>query len=161
LHIPAGKVLIAYATKCGVTKEYADIIASVLREKHRLEVDVVDLREEPRPDVRPYDAVLVGSGIQIGMWYGPAKRMLGRARGKRMAIFLASGRAGRPEEHAFAVERYLARVIRRKGLSPIAAEAFGGRADREGVVSLDNREPDRVRLWADEVGRKLETREQG
>jgi menaquinone-dependent protoporphyrinogen IX oxidase len=37
------KTLIAYASKGGVTREYANVIVGVLREKCGLVVDVVDL----------------------------------------------------------------------------------------------------------------------
>lgn len=45
------KTLIAYVTKGGVTGEYASIIASILREKYGHEVDLVNLRENPSPNL--------------------------------------------------------------------------------------------------------------
>ena len=158
----SSKVLIAYQTKGGVTAEYAAIIAEVLREKHHLEVDVVDLAKDGRPDAAPYYAVIVGSGIRMGMWYGRAKRMLGHTpKEKVAAVYLASGRAGDPKQHQTAVEKYLTKVLAKKGIRPLAAEAFGGRMVNGGKVTLDNREPEHVRLWAEDVARKLEAWEQG
>ncbi len=155
--MPDGKVLIAYQTKGGVTAEYATIIAEVLREKHHMEVDVVDLAKDSRPDTAPYYAVIVGSGIRVGMWYGRAKRMLGRTpKEKVAAVYLASGRAGDPKQHATAVEKYLTSVLAKKGIRPLAADAFGGRMVSKGQVTLDNREPEKVRLWAEDLARKLE-----
>ena len=52
-------------------------------------------------------------------------------------------------------------LAKRQNLNLVAAEAFGGYYKVQGVVRDDFREPERVRLWADEVGRKLEAREQG
>ena len=154
----AKKVLIAYQTKSGATEQSANLIAEVLREKHHLVVDVVDLKKVGKPDIGPYGAVVIGSGIRIGMWYGRAKRMLGRDYGdRRVAVFLSSGRAGDPKQHATAVENYLTKVLRKRGnLNVVAAEAFGGVYKVKGKVVDDSREPERVRMWADEVGRKLE-----
>ena len=129
----------------------------MLREKHHLDVDIVDLAKDSRPDTAPYDAVIVGSGIRVGMWYGRAKRMLGRApREKLAAVYLASCRAGDPKQHTTAVEKYLTKVLARKGIKPLAAEAFGGRMVNAGQVTLDNREPERVRLWAEGLARAME-----
>jgi menaquinone-dependent protoporphyrinogen oxidase len=111
----AKKVLIAYSTKSGATAESANLIAEVLREKHHLVVDVVDLKQQGKPDIGPYGAVIIGGGIRIGMWYGRARRMLRRDYGdRRVAVFLSSGRAGDPKQHHMAVERYLRRVLAKR-----------------------------------------------
>jgi hypothetical protein len=73
------------------------------------------------------------------------------------AVFLSSGRAGEPKQHATAVRSYLTKVLtKRSNLNVVAAEAFGGVYKVQGKVVDDSREPERVRMWADEVGRKLE-----
>ena len=71
------KTLITYMSKSNATAENADIIAKVLRD-HGLTVDIVNLRETKKPDVMPYDNIIVGSGIRIGMWYRQAKKVLKR-----------------------------------------------------------------------------------
>jgi menaquinone-dependent protoporphyrinogen oxidase len=73
------RILIAYFTKGGVTRENAEIIAGILRDDFGHQVDVVDLRTNRRPDIGPYQVVIVGSGIRIGMWYGRPKRFLSRS----------------------------------------------------------------------------------
>ena len=45
------KTLIAYVSKGGVTGEYANVIAGVLREKYGLVVDVVDVGKNHSPDI--------------------------------------------------------------------------------------------------------------
>ena len=62
----AKKVLIAYQTKSGATEQSANLIAEVLREKHHLEVDVVDLKQQGRPDIKPYGAVVIGEDAMVG-----------------------------------------------------------------------------------------------
>jgi menaquinone-dependent protoporphyrinogen IX oxidase len=70
------------------TANRSALIAEVLREKHHIQVDLVDLKKVGGPDIEAYGAVIVGSGIRIGMWYGRAKGMLGRDYGdRRVAVF--------------------------------------------------------------------------
>ncbi len=152
----AKKVLVAYQTKSGVAAEYAAIVAEALRGQGH-EVDVVDLKEKGRPDLAPYGAVVIGSGVRLGRWYGRARRMLKRDHGDRpVAVFLASGGAGDPKTYDESREKYLTRVLaKRPRLRVVAAEAFGGRYIMRGQVVDDNRQPDRVRAWAGELAGKL------
>ena len=48
------KTLIAYVTKSGVTGENAEIIAKVLVEQYQMQVDVVNLKENSKPDLSQY-----------------------------------------------------------------------------------------------------------
>mgnify|MGYP006309005493 CR=1 FL=1 len=71
------RVLVAYASKRGGTKEIAKRIGEVLRE--------AGLDAEVRPvgrvrDLERYDAVVLGSGVYIGRWRRPAARFLKRRR---------------------------------------------------------------------------------
>jgi menaquinone-dependent protoporphyrinogen IX oxidase len=68
----AGKTLVVYITKGGATREAANLIAKTLREKSGLEVDVVDLERQPRPDLTPYRNIVVGGGVRTGGVYGKA-----------------------------------------------------------------------------------------
>ncbi len=59
------RILVAYASKYGSTQEIAEKIAGVLRQDG-LQVDVL-----PVPtvgDLRPYEAVILGSAVYIGKW---------------------------------------------------------------------------------------------
>jgi menaquinone-dependent protoporphyrinogen IX oxidase len=151
------KTLIAYETKGGATAKSASIIAEVLRNDHGHEVDIVNLRENRKPDISGYDNVIIGSGIRIGMWYGRAKRFLGTDfKGKKVAVFLSSMRAGDPKQYEAARARYIDRVLSKKmKTEPVAAEAFGGWYKKKGEVTDNNLDPDKVRAWAGELGRIL------
>lgn len=70
------KTLVAYATKGGITKEAASEIATILQEKHKLEIDMVDLRKNPPPDIAQYGNIIVGSGVRMQRVYKEALKFL-------------------------------------------------------------------------------------
>jgi menaquinone-dependent protoporphyrinogen oxidase len=67
------KVLVAYASKYGATKEIAEKIGLVLKDAG-FSVDV--LPAEKVPDVSSYKAVVLGSAVYIGGWRRQAARFL-------------------------------------------------------------------------------------
>lgn len=151
------KTLIAYATQSGVTGESANIIAEVLRKKHGFSVDVINLKEDPKPALSQYDNIFIGSGIRMGRWYGKAKDLLkSNFEGKNVVIFLSACSAGDPKSHDDAVAKYLDDVLAKyPSVKPVATAAFGGRMKMFGKVKSDTFNPDKVRAWAEEVGKKL------
>jgi menaquinone-dependent protoporphyrinogen IX oxidase len=151
------KTLIVYATKSGVTGESANIIAEVLREKCGFAVDVVDLKQNAKPDFSQYKNIFIGSGIRMGRWYGKAKVILkSDFKGKNVVIFLSACSAGDPKSHDEAVTKYLDNFLAKyPHVKPVAMAAFGGRMKMFGKVQADTCDPDKVRAWAEEVGEKL------
>jgi menaquinone-dependent protoporphyrinogen IX oxidase len=152
----ANKTLIAYATKGGVTEENANTIAEVLRKNHGFEVDVVNLVKTRPPDLASYNHVFIGSGIRMGMWYRKAAGFLKRDfEGKQLVLFLSACSAGDPQSYDGAITKYIKDVLEKYGkVAPVAYEAFGGRMEMGGKVT-DNTDKEKVKKWADEVGRKL------
>jgi menaquinone-dependent protoporphyrinogen IX oxidase len=152
------KTIIAYQTKSGVTKENAELIASVLSEKFGLKVDVIDLKEKMNPDIANYDNIIVGSGIRMGRWYGKPKSFLNKNdfSGKKLAIYLSSGRAADPETHDQVVENYVGKILKKRPhLKPIAYNAFGGYYVRGGRIVEDFRDPEKVKAWTEQLGKLL------
>ena len=72
------KTLIVYATRGGATEEVVLKIAEVLRQKYGFDVDVVNLRKNPSPDISPYRNVIVGSGVRARRVYKEAVNFLER-----------------------------------------------------------------------------------
>lgn len=70
------KVLIAFATKSGATQDTAQQITQTLRNQYALTVDLVDLHQQPRPDVSGYGTIVVASGVRMGKWYKEALQFL-------------------------------------------------------------------------------------
>jgi len=151
------RTLIAYATKGGVTEESANVIADILRTKHGFEVDLVNLKKSPSPDLTQYKNIFIGSGVRMGRWYKQARKLLdNNFEGKNLVIFLSSCSAGNPEKYKEAITKYIHEVIAKYPLiKPFAAEAFGGRMKMFGRTVEDNCDMDKVRVWAEMVGEKL------
>ena len=154
------KTLIAYGTRYGATAEVAQEIAGILREIYHLEVDLVDLSTQKIKDFSLYNNIIVGSGIKMGRWTGKARRLLHQFRkkcsvGKKLAIFVCSGRAGETDQYEFAMERYVRQVIIKclKTIKPVAYEAFGGRKPLSDRTYKDNRDWSKIREWAHHLGR--------
>lgn len=69
------KVLVAYATRYGSTREVAEAIAAALRE----EGAAVDLRQADEVvDMAPYSMAVIGSPVYAGKWLDDALKMVTR-----------------------------------------------------------------------------------
>jgi|Deesub1362A_J573_1020465.scaffolds.fasta_scaffold00107_34 menaquinone-dependent protoporphyrinogen oxidase len=154
------RTLIAFGTRYGATAEVAQEIAGILQEIYHLEVDLVDLSSRDIKNLQLYNNIIVGSGIKMGRWTGKARRLLQQfhkkcPQGKKLAVFVCSGRAGEPDQYDFAIERYVRQVILRclKTTKPVAYEAFGGRKPLPDHTFKDNRDWGKIREWAHHVGR--------
>ena len=124
----AKKVLVAYGTRYGAAGETANDIAKALKGAG-LDVKVADLKRET-PDVKGFDAVIVGSSIAMGKWTGAPKKFLDKNRdklgnGKKpLAVFVCCGKAfAKPEE---AKRDYLVPVLEKCGIEPNLIAAFPG-----------------------------------
>jgi menaquinone-dependent protoporphyrinogen oxidase len=67
------KILVAYGTKHGATRDIAERIGRTLREAG-LTAEV--LPSANAPDLSGYDAVVLGSGVYIGRWRKDAAKLL-------------------------------------------------------------------------------------
>jgi len=157
------KTLIAYVTKGGATKDYASEIAGILKEKYGLEVDMVDLKKNKSPDLSNYRNIVIGTGVRMFHVYKEALKFIEKNNfeGKRVAVFLSSGKAGNPKTYNEAIEDYINKQILQKNprLKPVAAEAFGGRTK---ILGKDMDPPGyadqaitKVKAWAQELGKQL------
>jgi len=147
------KTLIAYATKGGVTGENAQIIGSVLKDTHGFDVDIIDLNEKSKIEIGDYKNIVVGGGIRAQMWYRKPIKFLKNNdfTEKNLAIFISSHEAGTPKSYDAAIRKYITGKIKEKlQLNPIAYGAFGGRG-----LKQDTTDPEKVKNWADELGKKL------
>lgn len=153
------KTLIVYVTKGGATKEASYIIANILKEKYRFDVDLIDLRRNPNPDVTLYKNVIVGYGVRVGRVYKEALNFLKRNdfKDKKVAIFILSLEAENPKSYNKAIEKYIKNVLEKyPHVKPVDTEAFGGRIRILSFNIVNNFNIEKIKTWAEELSKKLE-----
>jgi len=144
--------LIAFASRGGVTEEYASIIADVLRKEYEFNVDVVKIGSNSL-DVSLYNYVIIGSGIRTFRLYREARFFLENTNfsDKLVAIFLSS-----VEHKDDVLKKYIKPIMEKKPqLKSVTTEVFGGRMKILRKTIVDMQELDRVKSWAKELGKKL------
>lgn len=144
-NVSENKTLVAYATKGGTTEEYANAIASVLRDEFKMQVNLVDLKKNHDPDLTQYRNVIVGSGVKIQRMHSQGARFLEKDFGDRkVAIFLSS-----LEHKDDAIKKYIDKILEKNTkLKPIAVEVFGGRMRFLGRTSQDKTDINKAKEWA-------------
>ncbi len=150
------RTLIAYATKGGVTEENANLIAEVLREKYSHDVTLANLRKET-PDLTLYKNIIIGGGVRIGGIYKETLKFLENDfSDKKVVFFLSSQEAGGDKSYQSAIKKYIKKTLEKyPHVTPVAYEAFGGRMKILGKSFMDNTNPEKVKSWANELGKKL------
>ena len=168
------RVIVAYATKYGSTRDVAETIAEVLREGG-LAVDLEPARTVKRLD--DYNAVVLGAPIYIGTWHKDAKSFLAQhqqALAKRAVAIFGLGPIHPDEkEHTEALVQLQKELAKFTWLTPVCVEMFGGKLDPHALrfpdsllVSLpasplhnapasDARDWEAIRAWACSVALRL------
>ncbi len=153
------RMLVAFATKRGSTREVAEAVATRLRE-HGAEVDVVPAADAHEVD--GYDAVVLGGSLYMGRWHPDARRFLRRHRDelaeRPLAVF-ALGPLTTAAKDLEGSRRQLEHALGRFGdLEPRTTAVFGGVVHPEQLrfpfshmPASDARDWDAIRAWADEV----------
>ena len=163
-----GKVLVAYATHYGATREVAEAVAGRLRERG-FEVDVRPAKEADPGD--GYGAVVVGTALYFFRIHRDARKFLSRHRktlaGLPVAIFATGPVEDKPEQFTDARRRLDESLAKSDWLSPVSVALFGGKLDPQRLrfphnmpamkqaPASDLRDWDAIAAWADEVATKL------
>jgi menaquinone-dependent protoporphyrinogen oxidase len=117
------KTLVAYASKHGSTAEIAAAIAQSLRSSG-IEVELRAARQVS--DVRPFDAVILGSGVYMNRWHGEAldfaKRFEHELRTRPTWFFSSGPTGGTP-----AAEAKLSEALEAQGPPPGQAGKWAAR----------------------------------
>jgi menaquinone-dependent protoporphyrinogen oxidase len=163
------RVLVAYASKMGATKEIADAIGGRLGDRG-CQADVRSAGAVTSVDA--YDAVVLGSAVYVTRWRREAVRFARRFRkqlaARRVWLFESGWVGTRPEEPepSAGARRTAARVGAR------TPAVFGGRLDPELATGFldrrlaremagDARDWGEITAWADEVADTLTAHDQG
>ena len=162
------KILVATASRYGATTEITDALADRLREHGH---ECVTLSPEHVTDVAGYDAAVLASGVYVGRWLKPARKMLKRygAQFAAMPVWLiSSGPVGDPLRPAEDPVNVAALLEQTKALKHVV---LPGRIDVERLSKVDRamvaalrvpegdyRDWDEVRELADEINSDLASR---
>jgi menaquinone-dependent protoporphyrinogen oxidase len=123
-------VLVAYATRSGSTREFAEAIAAALRE-YNLAVDIQLMKSVA--SLAGYRAVVLGAPLILNRWHKDARRFLSRhqaALEQRPTAVFALGPGHHVEKEWQGVLEQLNNTLRKfPRFNPIAIEVFGGRFD--------------------------------
>jgi sulfide:quinone oxidoreductase len=161
------KVLVAYASKHGATREIAEAIAAELRTEG-CTADCHEAQDAPPPD--GYDAVVLGSATYMKHWRREARHFLHHHRAalaQRPLWLFSSGPVGAQEPDPAWLEPHV--VLRAaEQLGARDHVVFGGRvpADPQNFVEramardtpeqdADRRDWDEIRAWARSVAAEL------
>ena len=152
----AQKTLVAFASKGGATKETSEIIADVLKNKFRFEVDFVDLRKSSK-NIMVYSNIIIGAGVRGKKVYREALDFLNQDFGQRkLAFFVCCGGAGDPKNYEESCEKYVNEVLAKyPNVKTVATEAFGGRMKVLGRTLFDNVDKEKICAWAEILGNKF------
>jgi menaquinone-dependent protoporphyrinogen IX oxidase len=147
------KTLIAYATRGGTTEDYAKAIDSVLTDEFKMQVDLVNLKREHNPNLKPYRNVVVGAGIRTFKMHKEGAEFLEKTDfgERKVAIFLS---ALEPRDRA--IKRYVDVILQKNiKLKPLAVEVFGGRMRMLGITSVDMTDIEKAKEWVRKIAEQF------
>lgn len=160
------RILVAYASRAGSTREIAEAVADELRQTdHSVTVASCD----DAPDADGFDAVVIGSALYASRWLLTATRYLRRQRSYlngRPTYLFQSGCRPRHDVGRTPVPRAVRWLGRHLGLAdPVT---FAGRLDpadsrhsrwlAAAAPSGDFRDWEEIRAWAYAIGTELQER---
>ncbi len=137
------KVLIAYGTRYGSTKEVAEKMKEIF-EKAGLITDLVNLKEVPEsdwPSLQEYNGVLVGSSIKMGRWMKEPTSFLTKNKDffkgeLPFGIYVCSAYAADPKKRPEIKQEYIGQKITDLSINVSLYDAFGGVIDLTSATKL-------------------------
>lgn len=126
------KILVAYSSGYGTTREVSERIATVLREEGGVDVGVSSIDDVGTID--EFDVVVVGSSVRADKPMANVRDFFMRynreLQQKRLAIFTVCLAASCQEGRNKVKQEYISQITsRHPKLKPISTEAFGGKID--------------------------------
>ena len=149
------RTLIAYATEGGTTEDYAKAIGSVLTDEFKMQVELVNLKNDHDPNLTPYRNVIVGAGIKKFKMYTEGVEFLEKTdfEDRKVVIFLSSLM---PRDEA--IKKYIDVIIQNNTkLKPLAVEVLGGRMKILGRTIADKTDIEKSKAWARKIAEQLKS----
>ncbi len=168
------KILVAYATRYGSTREVAEVVGATLADHG---ADVVVRPTTDVADVAGYEAVVLGAPFYLGSMLKDAARFLERHRStlERMPLAIFTlGPVRASDDIAEAAGQLDKAIADLEWLHPVSAEMFVGAYDPErlrladrliamppaspmhGLGAHDDRDWDAIRTWAAALPAKVQ-----
>jgi menaquinone-dependent protoporphyrinogen oxidase len=160
---PARRILVAYATKRGSTREVARTITTTLQEQGNR----VDLRAASDcNDLSAYRAVVLGGALYMGRWHTDARAFLKRhaiALDERPIAIFAMGPQRMDESSVRSARQQVDRALKQTpDVDPVDVTIFGGVIDPNKLrfpfnrmKPSDARDWDAIRAWAAKLASSL------
>ena len=154
-------------TKGGATEMAAQTIANVLRTKFNLEVDLVNLKKQPSPNIAPYNNVIIGSGVRTGKIYKEALKLLEQDfEEKKVAFFIcfcylsslknSLSKDNESQIRDIIAEEYIVTALAHyPKIKPVLVGASDGCIRILGKVISAPINSAKTIAWAEELGKKL------
>jgi menaquinone-dependent protoporphyrinogen oxidase len=153
------KLLVAYGSKHGSTREVAEAIAETL-EKAAHEVELH--RAADIEDLTPYDGVVLGGSLYFGRWHNDAVGFLSKHRRKLsvlpLAVFALGPKTAEPDDLAEARAQLDKALLKVPEVEPRSVAVFGGVIDPASLRFPLNRMPasdardwDAITAWAEAI----------
>jgi menaquinone-dependent protoporphyrinogen oxidase len=172
------KILLAYSSGYGATKEVAQVIALVLHDEYQLSVDVHPISYQE--SIEEYEAIIIGSSVRADHPLANTRDFFAAHRlellNKKVALFMVCLTASTPEGKEKVKREYISQILSKyPDLKPVSVEAFGGKVDfarlnpvmqqlvksvmkQAGVSpsqSMDARNWQEIKEWARSLAEKL------
>jgi menaquinone-dependent protoporphyrinogen oxidase len=155
------RILVAYATKHGATREVAERIGELTGGDVRPAQAVESLED--------YGAVVLGGALYMGRWHKDAHRFLQRfeaeLRERQLAVFALGPVGDEPVDAGQSRGQLEKALAGHRAVRPIAVEVFGGRIDPtqlrfpfSHLSAADSRDWDAIDRWAAELPQLLRPR---
>ena len=136
------KVLIAYGTRFGTTKDTSEKLRDHLMAKD-IDISLINL-EDNDPSLGGFDGVLVGTSIKISMWVKVAKKFVKKHK-KELAnrnfifgVFVSCGTASEKSRIKEAKDKYIEKKMQKIGLNYDISDAFGPIYDFSETSTMSN-----------------------
>jgi menaquinone-dependent protoporphyrinogen oxidase len=153
------RVLVAYASKHGSTREVAERVAETIRGAG-LAVDVMDAADVGH--LRGYDTIVLGGALYTGRLHKAARRFLARHRDalsvRSVAVFAMGPKSLEPSEVAGSRAQLDRALAKTPEIEPVSVAIFGGVVDPATLRFPFNRMPasdardwQAIEAWAAEL----------
>jgi menaquinone-dependent protoporphyrinogen IX oxidase len=149
------KTLIVFSTISGLNEEVAHAIAEALKTTYNMDATLADLRNGP-PDITSFQNIIVGGGAGNSVYNEAVDFMENDFEGKNVALYFCC--ENKEDAKALNTEANQKKLLaRNESLKPIDVSGFGGCMIRQGRTFMDDLNMGRVREWAIDLGKKLNT----